>query len=586
MFSLTPSPWCVYTKVIGFYVVNIGSSHCHILPPNSYHERAARGPSARRLGLPARNRVAAAHAGRAPASHQAAPGHGARVARRALLPAENGDQAAARAGVSHWTSFQKASHDVDGLEVSRIGSTAHTVKIKLLAAQTPERFSISSELEAAIGQYLGPAKAYTKQDIVLAMWEYIKLRNLIKEDDCRVVVCDDRLVQVLNCVSLPFTSIVVALKQHLTPINAIDLEYTLSLSTACESELLDEKFFDVSVAATSDLDRTRARALKECEELQQDQKKELALLQAQEVDILDRLQTYTRKKEWMAQFAQDPCGFMADVKKSQVADEQILAAETELDEFNVSHPQQFTQPWQEKKDRAKELREQRQRGVFSDEHTFAPKVNPRARNPSPPASREEPDQASRSLSSDSMAYRNYGHNNNHQDTEDPTSYGNDALDNLSRRYPKKAPPTPQQMASLNVTPLEPEHDTLFREVKRATGREIEDLPIKKTLAPPRSGNHIGPCLRNSSCGCPKCAGGSLGPATTSNVHAVEAPIRRREQRAVPSTDPYRENNGRAMAAPNEMGVRASSTFITLLSHFPCGSPLLSGYAEFTDAPQV
>ncbi|KAG6574502.1 SWI/SNF-related matrix-associated actin-dependent regulator of chromatin [Phytophthora cinnamomi] len=247
--------------------------------------------------------------------------------------------------VVEWTSFQKASHDVDGLEVSRIGSTAHTVKIKLLAAQTPERFSISSELEAAIGQYLGPAKAYTKQDIVLAMWEYIKLRNLIKEDDCRVVVCDDRLVQVLNCVSLPFTSIVVALKQHLTPINAIDLEYTLSLSTACESELLDEKFFDVSVAATSDLDRTRARALKECEELQQDQKKELALLQAQEVDILDRLQTYTRKKEWMAQFAQDPCGFMADVKKSQVADEQILAAETELDEFNVSHPQQFTQPW-------------------------------------------------------------------------------------------------------------------------------------------------------------------------------------------------------------------------------------------------
>ncbi|KAG6574503.1 SWI/SNF transcription activation complex subunit [Phytophthora cinnamomi] len=216
-------------------------------------------------------------------------------------------------------------------------------------------------------------------------------------------------------------------------------------------------------------------------------------------------------------------------------------------------PTDYAKRQQEKKDRAKELREQRQRGVFSDEHTFAPKVNPRARNPSPPASREEPDQASRSLSSDSMAYRNYGHNNNHQDTEDPTSYGNDALDNLSRRYPKKAPPTPQQMASLNVTPLEPEHDTLFREVKRATGREIEDLPIKKTLAPPRSGNHIGPCLRNSSCGCPKCAGGSLGPATTSNVHAVEAPIRRREQRAVPSTDSYRENNGRAMAAPNEMG---------------------------------
>ncbi|OWZ03811.1 SWI/SNF-related matrix-associated actin-dependent regulator of chromatin [Phytophthora megakarya] len=247
--------------------------------------------------------------------------------------------------VIEWTSFQKATHDVDALEVSRTGNIAHTVKIKLLPAQTPERFTISSELEAVIGQFLGPAKAYTKQDIVLAMWEYIKLRNLIKDDDCRVVVCDERLIQVLNCVSLPFTSVIVALKQHLTPISAINLEYALSLSTACESELLDEKFFDISVAATSDLDRIRVRALKECEELQQDQSKELALLKEQELDILERLQMHTRKKEWMTQFAEDPCGFMADVKKSQLADEEILTAETELDEFTIPQPQQFTQPW-------------------------------------------------------------------------------------------------------------------------------------------------------------------------------------------------------------------------------------------------
>ncbi|RMX68337.1 hypothetical protein DD238_004460 [Peronospora effusa] len=163
--------------------------------------------------------------------------------------------------------LQQDSLNVDGLEITRTGSTAHTVKIKLLPAQTPERFTISPELEAAIGQYIGPAKAYTKQDIVLAMWEYIKLRNLIKEDDCRVVICDKRTVQMLKCVSLPFTSIIVALKQHLTPISTIDLEYTLSLAAACESELLEEQFFDVSVAATSERDRTRARALKEIEEL-------------------------------------------------------------------------------------------------------------------------------------------------------------------------------------------------------------------------------------------------------------------------------------------------------------------------------
>ncbi|KAL3662582.1 hypothetical protein V7S43_012435 [Phytophthora oleae] len=202
----------------------------------------------------------------------------------------------------------------------------------------------------------------------------------------------------------------------------------------------------------------------------------------------------------------------------------------------------------EKKERAKELREQRQRGVFSDEHTFVPKVNARARNhPSPPGSREESDPSSRS--SDSMAYRN---NNNHHDVKDSPGCGNDALDNLSRRYPKKAPSTPQQqMASLNVTQLEPEHDTLFREVKRATGREIEDLPIRKTLAPQRTGSHIGPCLRNSSCGCPKCGGG-LAPSSANSFSAEEAPARRREPRAMP-TDLYRENDQRAPVAQNEVG---------------------------------
>ncbi|CAH0476701.1 unnamed protein product [Peronospora belbahrii] len=247
--------------------------------------------------------------------------------------------------VIEWTSFQKTSHDVDGLEVTRIGSTAHTVKIKLLPAQTPERFSVSPELKAGIGQYIGPAKAYTKRDILLAMWEYIKLRNLIKEDDCRVVICDKWMTQVFNCVSLPFTSITVALKQHLTPVNAINLEYTLNLSAACESKLLEEQFFDVSVAATSELDKNRARALKQCEELQQDQRKELALLKEQELDILERLHMHTREKEWMVQFAQDPCVFMVDVKKSQLADEEILVADTQMDEFSIPRPQQFAQPW-------------------------------------------------------------------------------------------------------------------------------------------------------------------------------------------------------------------------------------------------
>ncbi|KAF1328371.1 Swi/snf-related matrix-associated actin-dependent regulator of chromatin, partial [Globisporangium splendens] len=435
--------------------------------------------------------------------------------------------------------IEKAHHDVDGLEISRNGHTPHTVRIKLLPAQTPERFSISPTLENVTGEYLGPAKAFTKQKIVMAVWEYIKRRNLIKEDDCRVIVCDDALAQVFNCDLLPFTSVVVALKQHLTPVNSIDLEYTLSLSSstsdASSEEILDEKFIGVDVGAVDPLEKTRERVLVEWEELQQEQQRELELLKTQETDIIERLQDQCRKREWMLQFADNPVGFMKDVAASQQADQQILAGEAETDEINVPHPHQFSQPWstqatrlrcdptdcakkqQEKKDRARDLREQRSKGVFSEDHTFTPKFVLRVLACSsreeqemhrPPATNSFDDMPIRPGTPAYLLLRhaipsislkkfffvpakkippsNNSHsrsnNNNHDDDEAHDSGGSDTLDNLSRKYPKKQP---------NLSPpapLEP-------------GKELDDLPIRRSDGLPQHAKHSDPCLRNSSCGC-------------------------------------------------------------------------------------
>lgn len=215
---------------------------------------------------------------------------------------------------------------MDGLEVTRSGHVPHTVRIKLLPAQVPERFSISEPLKNAIGEFLSTAKAFTKQNIVMATWEYIKRRDLIKEDDCRVIVCDATLAQVFDCEQLAFSSVVVALKPHLTPVNSIDLEYTLSLSGSSsfsEDQVLDEKVFDVDVGAVDPLEKAREHVLLEWEELNQEQQKDLGLLKQQESDIVERLYEHCRKREWMQQFASDPVGFMKDVALSQQADQQV-----------------------------------------------------------------------------------------------------------------------------------------------------------------------------------------------------------------------------------------------------------------------
>lgn len=211
-------------------------------------------------------------------------------------------------------------------------------------------------------------------------------------------------------------------------------------------------------------------------------------------------------------------------------------------------PTDYAKRQQAARDRAKELREQRQRGVVSNDHTFAPKINPRSR--SSISSREEQDRSAPPPSHSSNSYddipirpnksfaskrdamnpeeapqrpprQRMSNNNNHDEQ------ASDALDNLSRKYPPRrnarhdgdsGPPSSYQPA-----PLEPEHDTLFREVKRATGKEINDGQGRKANAPRASG---GPCLRNSSCTCAQCAGAMQG----SIVPTEDVPLRRRETR--------------------------------------------------------
>ncbi|KAL7686560.1 putative Zinc finger C2HC domain-containing protein [Plasmopara halstedii] len=206
-------------------------------------------------------------------------------------------------------------------------------------------------------------------------------------------------------------------------------------------------------------------------------------------------------------------------------------------------PTDYAKQQQLKKDRAKQLREQRQHGLFSDEHTFSPKVNQRTRNQSsPPVSREG---FERVVKSDSMTFHNSDRNNNYPELLDASGDDVDALENLSRKYLNRAPH--QQMASLHLRPPKEEHDSLFKEVKRATGREIADLPIKEKLVPPPKRIHTGPCLRNSSCGCPKCDAGFPSSSYVNNVNAEALSLCQREPRM--GLSGYRQND----CSANEMG---------------------------------
>jgi chromatin remodeling complex protein RSC6 len=120
----------------------------------------------------------------------------------------------------------------------------------------------------------------------MAVWQYIKMKNLIKEDDYRVAVNDAKLKKIFLCDSIPFSSIIVALKHHITPVGSVDLQYQLPLDKACENELLEELNFDVDVGIEDDLIDAREEAMSSWEDLCHEQRKELNFLKKQVYDLL------------------------------------------------------------------------------------------------------------------------------------------------------------------------------------------------------------------------------------------------------------------------------------------------------------
>ncbi|KAJ0400248.1 hypothetical protein ATCC90586_009301 [Pythium insidiosum] len=244
-------------------------------------------------------------------------------------------------------------------------------------------------------------------------------------------------------------------------------------------------------------------------------------------------------------------------------------------------PTDYARKQQEKKERAKELREQRQRGVFSDDHTFTPKVNPRAKGATP-SSREEderpamqqpsgnsfddipirpskallasrkeilsPEDGAAAVRKSSVAGNGRRPNNNRSD-DGFGDHESDSLDTLSRKFPNRPAAREPEHLSPPRSTMEPQHDSLHREVKRATGRDLDDVPIKKPQSNAARA-HTGPCLRNSSCGCPQCAGGGVSSRP-------EPPIRRREMRAEPADDPY----AKPSAATGSRSARAAQSEI-------------------------
>lgn len=87
-----------------------------------------------------------------------------------------------------------AAADFDELTFKRSGDENLNITINLFRHDEPERYALSPEMQEVVDEPYA-----TRQEVVMAIWDYIKYFGLQEDEEKRHFRCDDILKKVLYC---------------------------------------------------------------------------------------------------------------------------------------------------------------------------------------------------------------------------------------------------------------------------------------------------------------------------------------------------------------------------------------------------
>ncbi|KAL2195668.1 hypothetical protein P885DRAFT_70292 [Corynascus similis CBS 632.67] len=212
-----------------------------------------------------------------------------------------------------------AMADFDEFTFKRNGDENMNITINLYRHEDPERF----ELTPALADIIDMREA-TRQEAVMALWEYIKLMNLQEDEEKRNFRCDDLLRKVIPRETGYIPHLNDYLTPHLRPLPPVKLAYTIRV---------DEEFhknpqptiYDVRVAVDDPL---RARLLPFIQNPQYAAMlKEVAGLDDQLATLIQAVAHSKAKLDFLTSMSRDPVGFVRGWLSSQKRDLEVIMGE-------------------------------------------------------------------------------------------------------------------------------------------------------------------------------------------------------------------------------------------------------------------
>ncbi|KIV79059.1 hypothetical protein PV11_06647 [Exophiala sideris] len=221
-----------------------------------------------------------------------------------------------------WKKGQNnSSTELDSFVFQRKADENTNITICLTRDEQPERFRLSRALADTLDM-----EEADRAEVVMGLWEYIKLMGLQEDGERRSIRCDDNLRQIFGLETIFFPQVPERIIAHLHPLPPIKLAYTIRVDQEFHKNP-EPTVYDVQVQVEDPL---RALILK----MTSSPENQAIMRQIQKIDeelavLIQKMYHIKAKHTFFSSMAKDPIGFIDKWLASQKKDLSGILGEME-----------------------------------------------------------------------------------------------------------------------------------------------------------------------------------------------------------------------------------------------------------------
>ncbi|EGC30910.1 hypothetical protein DICPUDRAFT_83174 [Dictyostelium purpureum] len=216
--------------------------------------------------------------------------------------------------------------ETDGFEIKRNGNQELDVKILMYLDHVPQKYKVLGGLSQLLNIHTD-----TKPRIILALWHYIKSNTLL-DPDTKKITCDENLKNIFNLDELQFNQIPQLLREHLSPPDPLEFNYTLHLSGDPKDY---EQAYDIQVEVDEPFN------------VHGNLRKDIAAFNEEINQHIQKIYLHKRKRDFMENLSKDPLGFLNDTTTNLIKDYQVSKSNTSTGFEEERHASFYYQPMTE-----------------------------------------------------------------------------------------------------------------------------------------------------------------------------------------------------------------------------------------------